>query len=138
MFAVHRIIRASSLIAFGFLFLVGCEKRATVSGKVLENGQPIAGAELRWVGTSDKAVFASGASDQKGVYIIDAGGKRDIPVGRYQVTVGWWRTHDGRALPQGEEGAALKGKRGAAVLLSATLNVEVTSRTMSLDLYICV
>lgn len=131
MTSVSRCVRVASLFAFSLLSLTGCESRVALSGKVLENGQPLPEAELRWVGDNS---FASGASDASGAYVLDAGGKKDIPVGKYEVTVSWWRGTDGKPLPQGEAGSAMKSKQGAAVQYSATVSVEVTSSTKTLDL----
>lgn len=135
---MFRLPTASKATGAGLLMLVllassGCQKRVVVTGKVLDKGQPLASAELRWVGQSDDSVFASGVTDVSGQYILDSAGKKDIPVGRYEVTVTWWRMRDGKPVPEGEEGTAAKAKRSARQF-AATLMVDITSNTTTLDL----
>lgn len=123
---------AAALIALA-LVTTGCESRVPVTGRVVENGRPVAGAELRWAHQSDPNVFVSGVTDETGAYILDAAGRKDVPAGKYQVTVTWWRTKDGRPLPAGEEGAALKDTE-AARQFAATVDVEVTPGSPNVDL----
>jgi hypothetical protein len=113
--------------------LSGCGGRASVSGKVVENGKPIPSAELRWASETDPSVFGSAATDRTGTYTVEAGGKKGLPPGRYQVTITWWQTRDGKPLPEGEEGAALK-QTPRARRFTATLTQEVTASTSLLDL----
>src|ERR687887_364188 len=91
----RRVPRAAWLFAFLVLSATGCEKRVRLTGRVLENGQPVPGAELRWAHQSDPNVFVSGVTTAEGAYVLDAAGKPDIPTGKYTVTVTWWRTRDG-------------------------------------------
>ncbi|MSR52548.1 MAG: hypothetical protein EXS09_04580 [Gemmataceae bacterium] len=116
------------------LLVAGCETRVAITGKVLNAGQPLPKAELRWVSESDSSLFVGGATDASGNIIVDAGGKSAIPVGNYKVTVVWWRLANGKPLPDGEEGTAIKGKPGAAKQFSATLDVEITKGTTQVDL----
>ena len=124
--------RSATPLALFLCLIAGCEKRVAVSGKVVENGQPVAAAELRWAHATKPDVFVSGVTGADGAYILDAGGRKDIPVGKYQVTVTWWRTKDGRPLPSGEEGTALKGTDKARQF-TATVEVEVTAASSALD-----
>ena len=78
-------------------------------------------------------MFVSGVTDANGAYVLDAAGRRDIPTGKYQVTAAWWRTKDGRPLPPGEQGAALKGT-GAARQFTATVDVEVKAGSPIVDI----
>ena len=133
---LHSPVRSAGVLSLclAFLLLSGCESRVAITGKVLNDGQPLANAELRWASETNSSVFVGGASDTSGNIIVDAGGKRDIPVGKYKVTVVWWRLVNGKPLPEGEEGSALKSKPGAAKQYSATLDVEITSGTTKVDL----
>ena len=124
-------VSAAALIAL--VALMGCERRVAVTGRVLENGQPVGGAELRWAHQVDPKVFVSGVTDATGAYILDADGRKDIPVGKYQVTVTWWRTKDGQPLPAGEQGTAMKGT-AAARQFTATVDVEVTGGHPTMDI----
>lgn len=124
--------RSATPLVLLFCVLAGCEKRVAVSGKVVENGQPVAAAELRWAHSTKPDVFVSGVTGADGAYILDAGGRKDIPVGKYQVTVTWWRTRDGRPLPPGEPGTALKDT-AAARQFTATVEVEVKAGSAMLD-----
>lgn len=124
---------SACLILVSLALVSGCGQRVNVTGKVVEKGIPIARAELRWASESDQTLFVSGASDETGAYVLDAGGKRSVPPGRYRVTVNWWRTRDGKPLPAGEQGTALKGTSNA-IAYTAELEVEVTKSTTELDL----
>lgn len=108
----------------------GCTKRVAVSGRVVDNNRPVAWAELRWIDESEK-VFVSGVSNQDGVYRLDAAGRSEIPVGKYKVTVTWWRTPNGKPLPAGEERTAIKS---ISQMMTATLDIQVTDPTTTLDL----
>jgi len=114
--------------------LSGCNSRVAITGKVLNDGQPLPKAELRWASETDSSFFAGGISDASGNIIVDAQGKRELPVGKYKVTVLWWRLANGKPLPDGEEGTAAKSKPGAAKQYSATLDVEITRGTSQVDL----
>jgi len=116
------------------LLATGCDSRVAITGKVLHDGQPLAKAELRWVSETDSSVFVGGVTDASGNIIVDAGGKQDIPVGKYKVTVVWWRLANGQPLPEGEQGTAAKSKPGVAKQYSATLEVEITKGTTSVEL----
>ena len=122
----------AALAACALAFVTGCETRVAVTGRVVDGGQPVAGAELRWAHQSDDKVFVSGVTDADGKYILDAAGRRDIPAGKYQVTVTWWRTRAGGPLPAGEEGTALKGT-DAARQFTATVDVEVKAGSPNVD-----
>lgn len=115
------------------LFASGCESRVAITGKVLNDGQPLAKAELRWVSETNSSVFVGGVTDASGNIIVDAGGKQDIPVGKYKVTVVWWRLANGQPLPEGEQGTAAKSTPGAAKQYSATLDVEITKATTKVE-----
>jgi hypothetical protein len=124
-------VPAATLIALALL--TGCERRVPVTGRVVENGQPLAGAELRWAHRSDPNVFVTGVTDATGAYVLDAAGRKDIPAGTYEVTVTWWRTKDGQPLPAGEQGTAMKGT-AAARPFTATVEVEVKAGSPTVDI----
>ena len=125
--------RPAALLALALCLAAGCERRVALTGKVVENGRPVAGAELRWIHQTKPDVFVSGVTDDGGMYVLDAAGRTDIPVGKYRVTVTLWRTTDGRPLPAGEQGTALKGT-DAARQFTAAVEVEVKPGTPTLDL----
>jgi hypothetical protein len=121
------------LLVGGLAVLAGCAARVTVTGKVLENGNPVPRAELSWMSETDPAVFGTALSDPTGAYVVESGGKRGLPPGRYQVRVIVWRTRDGRPLPEGEAGAALKGTPRARQF-TATLSHDVAAEAGTVDL----
>ena len=127
------LLRGRALVPAAVLVaLVGCDGRVAVTGRVVENGQPVPGAELRWAHQSDPKVFVSGVTDASGAYILDAAGRKDIPAGKYQVTVTWWRTRTGQPLPAGEQGTAMKGT-DVARQFTATVEVEVKAGSPNVD-----
>lgn len=135
----HRPLRGTAkaglgaLVVLGLILAAGCGKRVNVTGKVLENGKPIAQAELRLASESDATLFVSGISDQNGVYMLDTAGKRGIPPGRYKVSITWWRLRDGKPLPEGEAGSALRGTSKVRSF-SAELSTEIKADSSSVDL----
>lgn len=88
--------------------LVGCGSSCKPSGKVTLRGEPIAGAELifRPVATPDAPIIGLSGSD--GAYRLDYAGKSGVPTGKCRVVVTHYTLPNGKPLPGGEEGAALK------------------------------
>lgn len=114
------------------LVVAGCEKRVQLTGRVLNEGRPVPAAELSWAHQTDPTVTVSGVADAEGHYVLEAAGKKDIPVGKYRVTVTWWEMPGGQPLPPGEEGAAIKGSDQVRQF-SAEVDVEVTGSSDTRD-----
>jgi len=121
------------LLALALAASSGCGSRAPVTGRVTDGGNPVAKVELSWISEADPSLFGSAVTDAAGTYIVESGGKRGLPPGRYQVRLTWWRTRDGKPLPAGEAGEAMKGTPRARQF-TATLSQEVTATTTTLDL----
>lgn len=121
-----------SVTALLSLTVAGCENRVQLTGRVLNDGRPVPGAELSWAHQTDPTVAVSGVTNAEGTYILEAGGKKAVPVGKYHVTVTWWEMPGGEPLPAGEEGAALRGSARARQL-TAEVDVDVTGASYTLD-----
>ncbi len=101
---------ACGLLVVGMLVVVGCGgATGRPVGKVTWKGSPVAQAELRVVPASDpdRAVF--GVSGPDGAYHLDFGRLGGVPAGACKVTITRYTLPNGKALPEGEQGAALRG-----------------------------
>ena len=100
---------ATFALSLATLTLVGCGPAAgRPTGRVLDEGEPVAGAELLFESQSDgKTVAIGGMTGSDGVYALDYSVYSGIPVGPAKVTVKRTVTRDGDPLPEGEEGASL-------------------------------
>jgi curved DNA-binding protein CbpA len=78
------------------------------SGRILLNGQPIAGAEMRFVPADDPDQLFIGVSGADGLYQVSYRTFSGLPVGRYSVAVTRYELPGGKALNPDEENDALK------------------------------
>ncbi len=91
----HPIVGALSLVLL--LLAVGCREgqQATypVSGQLLIDGQPAAGADLRFYdvgGRTPQLARPYATTDQNGHFVVSTYGMHDgAPIGTYQVCVSW-------------------------------------------------
>ena len=98
-------------VACGLLFAaVGCGgATGQATGKVTRNGKPVSSAEITFASATDPEATVHGASGPDGVYhlsYITGGG---IPPGKYKATIAFYTLRNGKPLPDGEEGSALRG-----------------------------
>ncbi|MFO0878891.1 MAG: carboxypeptidase-like regulatory domain-containing protein [Gemmataceae bacterium] len=125
--------RVPVLAAALLLVLTGCSKRVDVTGRLVENGKPVPQADLRWVHEREGNPIAMAVTDGEGKFVLVAEGKRGVPAGHYEITISYWKTRAGQALPEGEKGAVLKAT-DASVRYTATLIREVPSQGGTVDL----
>ncbi len=103
-----------------------------VKGHVTLKKQPMPGAELAFhsVAKAEDQFFGGAGAD--GVYHVSYRGNRGLPVGDYQVTVSWYTLPNGKPLPPGEDGQAIKNADGA-VKHSAEFQKQVSSGANVID-----
>src|SRR6266540_1225202 len=90
------------------VFLAGCGSAGTPSGKITLNGQPVAGAEIVIQPDANPDAPVVGLSGPDGEYRLDFAGKSGVPTGKCRVAITHYTLRNGKPLPGGEEGAALK------------------------------
>jgi hypothetical protein len=101
---------ARGLFAVVLLAAVGCGQPAgQPAGKVTWKGQPVAGAELAFEPESGPEAAAYGTSGQDGTYSLEFRKGGGLPAGPCKVTITRYTLPNGKPLPEGEEGAALRG-----------------------------
>jgi hypothetical protein len=123
--AAQRWMLASALAAVCLMGFSGCgAATAPVSGQVLLKGKPVPGAEIQLVPVNDASKSYRGISLNDGTYQVDYGQAAGLPLGKYRATVTVYQTADGRPLPEGEAGQALKAS-GKAIMRKYVLEVPV-------------
>lgn len=109
------------------LALAGCGRSVgQVSGKVLWQGQPVAGAELTFQPEKAPEDRFSGVSGEDGAYYVSYGDRGGLPAGRYRVVVNRYTLPNGKPLPAGEAGQALRAE-GRAVRQSYAFEQDVAA-----------
>ena len=134
-----RVRVALGLFAATALACSSCSSDGTnpVTGKVLVNGQPAAGANVMFFpeGATKNAVPSTGRAGADGTFTLVTGGKPGAPAGKYIVTVTWPdpkikptqtqkmmgmtrtpRTCSGGSTPQGQVRPAGRGQAGENTL----------------------
>jgi len=98
-------------VACGLVFAaVGCGgATGQATGKVTRGGGPVPSAEITFASATDPEATVHGASGPDGVYYLSYISGGGIPPGKYKVTVAYYTLRNGKPLPDGEEGAALRG-----------------------------
>lgn len=127
--------RVAALLAVVALAVAGCGKPVgQVSGKVTRGDQPVAGAELHFQ-NEDGSEHYRGLTGDDGEYRLDYGAKKGVAPGVCKIAVGEYTRLDGKPLPAGEEGAALKGSgRVAKRLYVFEHRIEAGTNRVDLDL----
>lgn len=128
---VRRTVLCGLLVALG-----GCGGAVgQPTGKIVWNGQPVAGAELMFESDRDAALQFFGRSGDDGVYQLSYRTFKGVPVGHYKVTVTGTFLPGGKPLPTGEAGVALRssGKAARRAFLFER-DVAAGSSTIDLDL----
>lgn len=107
---IRTFFRARCGVVLGLtLFLAGCGgSDATLSGRITSSGQPAGGASLQVQSMADSVRHGSGAVLADGVYRIDFGTKQGLPPGDCRIEIRHTVTSDGRPLPPGEDGMAMR------------------------------
>lgn len=89
---------------------VGCgASLGQATGKVTWKGTAAARADVVFAPEADPDAAVYGVTVADGSYHLDYARKRGILAGKCKVTVTWFTLRDGKPLPDGEAGAALRG-----------------------------
>lgn len=133
-------MRAPIRPAVGGLFVVslvlaaGCGGAVgQPTGKVTFRGEPVAGAALTFQPVSNPDAVATGVTGADGQYRLDYGGKGGVPVGKCTVRVVRWTLPNGKTLPPGEAGAALKSDETKAVQTAYVFERDVAAGAGTID-----
>ncbi|HVK10942.1 MAG TPA: hypothetical protein VM597_19385 [Gemmataceae bacterium] len=125
-------VRGSFLVAL--LAVAGCSGSVgQPTGRVTLRGVAVSGAELTFLPAADPDVVATGVTDREGNYRLDYGGKRGVAAGKATVRVVFWTLPNGKPLPSGEEGAALKADETKALRTSYLFETDVAVGDGTLD-----
>lgn len=92
------------------LTLVGCGTGtvATFDVKVTSNGGAVSGAEVLCEPAESGKGAVFGITREDGICVFDWGARKGVDPGRFKFSVTRYETADGKALPGGEEGQAMK------------------------------
>lgn len=121
------------LLLVGGVVLAGCGTPVgRVTGKVTHKDQPVAGAELVFQSEAKKDEQFFGNAGDDGTYQVSYRTYNGLPVGRYQVTVRHYTLPNGKPLPPGEAGAALKSDE-KAVERVYVFTKEIVTGTNAVD-----
>jgi hypothetical protein len=125
-------VRGSLLVAL--VVVAGCSGSVgQPTGRVTLRGVAVSGAELTFLPAADPDAVATGVTDGDGKYRLDYGGKRGVAAGKATVRIVHWTLPNGKPLPAGEEGAALKADETKAVRTTYLFEKEVPAGSGTLD-----
>src|SRR5690348_2228199 len=131
---VHPGRAARGLFVIVLLAAAGCGRPAgQPAGKVTWKGQPVAGAELTFEPQAGPEAAAYGASGADGTYHLEFRKGGGLPVGPCKVTITRYTLPNGKPLPEGEEGAALRGNEEKVRRHSVVFDKEITPGANALD-----
>ena len=121
------------LLVGSLLALAGCGSVGTPSGRVTMNGQPVVGAEIViWSEAKPDAPIA-GLTNTEGKYQLDLAGKSGVPVGKCRVEITHYTLLNGKPLPGGEEGVALKNNEKKALKALYTFEKDIATGPLAMD-----
>jgi hypothetical protein len=101
---------ACGVFVTGLLAAVGCGgATGQPTGKVTRNGKPVPDAEITFTSATNSRATVHGSTGPDGVYHLSYIRDGGLPPGKYTVTVAFYTLRNGKPLPDGEEGAALRG-----------------------------
>jgi hypothetical protein len=115
------------------LFLAGCGGGGRPTGKVTWKGTPVARAELLFAPASDPQNVVFGVSGPEGTYILDYGRRSGLPSGPCKVTITHYTLKNGKPLPEGEAGAALRGDLDKVLRHAFEFDREIPSGSSTQD-----
>lgn len=122
------------LFAVVLLAAAGCGQPAgQPAGKVTWKGQPVAGAELAFEPGAGPEAAAYGTSGQDGTYTLEFRKGGGLPAGPCKVTITRYTLPNGKPLPEGEEGAALRGDGEKVRRHSVVFDKEIATGPNALD-----
>ena len=129
-----RLTGLTCLLAVGFFGITGCGKPVgQLAGTVTNKGAPVSRAELMFQSTANAEGQYFGISSDSGAYSINYRGQNGMPLGGYTVTVSHYTLSNGKPLPPGEEGEALKNKKGAVKKATYDFAVDVLAGVNKID-----
>jgi hypothetical protein len=119
----------AACVSVAVLVLVGgCSKPlGQATGTVTFKGTPVAGADIAFESTSSPDDTAYSVSSEGGAYTLDYRTRTGLPAGTYKVTITRYTLRNGKPLPGGEEGAAIKGDEGRVVQRSYVFEIELAA-----------
>jgi hypothetical protein len=127
-------VRFRGALLGALLFVSGCAGPVgQPTGRVTLRGVPVAGAELTFLPAADPNAVATGVTDADGKYRLDYGGKRGVAAGKATVRVVYWTLPNGKPLPPGEEGSALKADETKARQTTYVFEKEVPAGGATID-----
>ncbi len=106
---------------------------ATPSGKVTLNGEPVADVSLTFLPAANPDAVASGVTGADGLYRLDFGTKRGLATGKCTVRITRYTLKNGKPLPGGEQGTALKNDDKKSVRITYVFEKDVTAGDATLD-----
>lgn len=115
------------LLGLAIACAAGCGAVGIPSGKVTQGGQPVAGAEILLYPESSPDQPVVGMSSASGEYRLDLAGKRGVPAGKCRVEIAHYTLLNGKPLPAGEEGTALKNNEKKSRRNVYQFDVEIAS-----------
>jgi len=131
-------LRESAVVIVSLLCLViaGCGGGgATINGKVTLDGKPAPGAEIMFQSQGDEKVICYGYGNADGTYAVDYGGHKAMPVGPCKIEVQHYLDpKTGEALPNTEEGNALRNNGAAKKHVSFQRDLTAGSNTIDLEI----
>lgn len=132
---LQRLVLRRGLLLFGpVLLLSGCGGgEATLSGRIMASGEPAGGASLEVQSMADAARRGSGAVLADGAYRIDFGTKQGLPPGDCRIEIRHTVTPDGKPLPPGEDGMAMR-QSGRVKNIHVAFVRSLSSGTNQIDL----
>jgi hypothetical protein len=128
-----KVIHRLALLLVG-LSLSGCTgSTARVTGNLTLGGEPLADAELTFAlaGTTQTV---HGKSGPDGRYWLNYPQGNGMPSGKYRVVVTRYTLPDGKPVPSGEEGVALRGDEERVRKWSVQFEHEIKAGENQLDL----
>jgi hypothetical protein len=126
---------ACGLLLAALTAAAGCRgSSAQATGKVTLNGQPVPDAEVvfRTDARPDAAVFGKSGAD--GSYYLNYPTPDALPAGKYKVTVTRYSLKNGKPLPPGEEGEALRADEEKVLRHDYVFDKEVVAGQNRIDL----
>lgn len=114
--------------------VAGCggEPTGQVTGRVMYNGQRAAGASVLFIAANDEQRQFAGVSGRSGEYYFTYPEVRELPVGRYKVTITVPTIPSGIPLPPGEHTQALKAA-GEVAMTPFLFEKDVVAGLNTLD-----